>query len=569
VFDGRLPSLTLPALRYSELETPYDLAVFLYRGAASMRRRGAVAAINEGKLGPPLYERIAVISAIHEELESALARGASRLTFVTMYRTLSRFIAWADDENARIEMSTIHLVFAGWTEFLLHRRRLGTLKNSMVYSSAFQVGGLLDRMLDRRRGTTLGQTRVKAEWKRKNALGTQADKQNLLDTWAFGHMLLDFAESLTPEVIVGPLPVVIRLRSGKTLELWGRLRRPGLVKSLSGPNSYEKRKTQQIRAQWSADSRLATRYSFVNLRIEAEQLIFIGQTGMNLAQTIRLQRGQFSYQSHLDGYQVRRLYKSRKKGEVEFEIFGAYRDHFERYLGWIRTLPDDGQDLLFPFVAKPGSPLDETREFSAIRRSSKQLGVLYFGPRKLRRSRVNWLLRRSQDPQLTSEMAQHAEETLLRHYERPHHQVAVVEISRFLSAADPAIVPPGPGACVEASPLPISNIPRMAPQPDCASPAVCLFCVHHRDIDCSDHVWSLCSYKYLKTIELARLRPTTSDSGTGHPAVAVIERVDHKLRLFEASSEIRHLWVREALARVDEGTYHPKWDGFIALAELR
>jgi hypothetical protein len=556
MFDGNPLVLTFPSLKYSEQDTPYDLRVFLYRGGAAAKRRSVASLINEGKLGAPLLERVPIVSAIHQEMESSLVGGGSRLTLVNTYRTLNRFIAWADKEGEQINLGSVRRAFAGWTEFLLRRQRSGQIKGVTVYGNAFQVGALLDRILDRRRGTTLGETRVKFEWNKKRAIGTEADKQNLSDTFDFGHMLLDFTESLTPEAIAGPLPVVIRLRSGNRLELWGRLRRPHLVKTLSKPDSFDKREAERVRAMYSADSTLATRYSFVNLRIEAEMLIFIAQTGMNLAQAIRLKRGRFSYQSHLDGYQVRRLYKNRKKGEVEFEIYGAYRDHFERYLAWTRTLPDYGQDQLFRFVAKPGTAVDQTREFSAIRRKCLQLGVPYLGPQKLRASRVNWLLRKSRDPQLTAEMSQHTQETLLRDYERPHHQVAIVEISRFLSATDPAIAPPGPGACIEASPSAVPGTPRTAPQPDCASPAGCLFCTHHRDIDSSDHVWSLCSYRYLKTLEIARLRPTRADDGSEHPATTVIERIDHKLKRFQASSEVRNLWVREAHARVAEGTHH-------------
>lgn len=54
-----------------------------------------------------------------------------------------------------------------------------------------------------------------------------------------------------------------------------------------------------------------------------------------------------------------------------------------------------------------------------------------------------------------------------------------------------------------------------------------------------------------------------------HPALLVIERLAAKLRFFEESSEVRRLWVEESKARIREGNYHPAWDGFIRLAELR
>jgi hypothetical protein len=214
----------------------------------------------------------------------------------------------------------------------------------------------------------------------------------------------------------------------------------------------------------------------VNLRIEAELLILIAQTGMNLTQAANLKLGRFSYQSHLNGYQVRRLYKNRRKGEVEFEIYSAYRDHFERYLAWCRELlPNDDTNRLFPFVVLRGEPIAHSRDFILVRRQCRQLG----------------------------------------------------------------------------------------------SPAGCLFCGHHRDIDSADHVWSLCSYRYLKSLEVARIRPCKADDPTEHPALAVMQRIDDKLRFFQASSTVRHYWVQEAHARVAEDEHHPRWDGFIALAELK
>lgn len=57
----------------------------------------------------------------------------------------------------------------------------------------------------------------------------------------------------------------------------------------------------------------------------------------------------------------------------------------------------------------------------------------------LRNSRVNRLLRRSGDLELTAEMAQHAEQTLLGIYERPSQQRAMGEIMRFWNCADPSL----------------------------------------------------------------------------------------------------------------------------------
>ncbi|MBI6155043.1 site-specific integrase, partial [Serratia surfactantfaciens] len=114
-------------------------------------------------------------------------------------------------------------------------------------------------------------------------------------------------------------------------------------------------------------------------------------------------------------------------------------------------------------------------------------------------------------------------------------------------------------------------MPKNAPRPDCINAAGCLFCIQHRDIESEDHVWSLDSLRYLKSLELARYRPPvlSQNMAAEHPALLVIERLAAKLRFFEESSEVRRLWVEESKARIREGNYHPAWDGFIRLAELR
>jgi hypothetical protein len=83
-------------------------------------------------------------------------------------------------------------------------------------------------------------------------------------------------------------------------------------------------------------------------------------------------------------------------------------------------------------------------------------------------------------------------------------------------------------------------------------------------------VWSLSSLRYLKSLELARYSPSNSNQYlvTNHPALLVIEQLTAKLNFFEKYSETGKLWVEESKARINEGDYHPAWDGFIRLAEF-
>jgi integrase len=567
MFNGQIPELTFARVAYGNTETPWDLRPLLYRGGAAANVKKVAALIAQGKLGAPILDRLPLVQKFHEEVDGNIAGGGSQSTAFNCIWRLRTFYAWADGSGRSPTVDSVERDFIEYTEHLLHRERV---ERDFTSAHAYAwISALIDKVLDRR-VPLLAMTRVTSPGSKKKVLGTQADKQNLQHTFAFGHALLDITDALTVEAIQGKLPVKISFRSGQVFEDWCRLRPMSKVKGLSDsvPPS-QRRRCNERRAARDADTSHRVRYPLINLRVEAELLIFVAQTGMNLAQAESLKMGKFRYQSHLDGYKVFRVYKGRRGGEVEFEIYGEYRQHFDRYLEWREAMISDNDNAqLFPFVSPPGRSRNPkcAAVFTGVRDRCRKIGIKSFRPRALRMTRVNWLLRHTRDEKLTAEMAQHTQETLLRNYEQPHHQVAVIEISRFHASSDPAISMPGPGLCVEAIPKTLPDSPPHAAKPDCMSPAGCLFCEHQRDIDSFDHVWSLATYRYLKSLELARHRP--SAKGAAHPAEAVVERIVAKLRHFEASSKVRALWVIEGLDRISEGDYHPKWDGFIRLLEV-
>lgn len=102
-------------------------------------------------------------------------------------------------------------------------------------------------------------------------------------------------------------------------------------------------------------------------------------------------------------------------------------------------------------------------------------------------------------------------------------------------------------------------MPATAVQPDCMTPSGCLFCDHQRDIDSPDHVWSLASFRLLKSFEEVEAKSNLGPN----PAQATINRITAKLNFIEASSSERAQWVKEALLRLEEGRYHPAWEGLI------
>lgn len=569
-----IPDLTFSMVTYGKNETPWDLCVLLYKGGASASAHKVSAMISNAELGVPLLDRFSLVTKIHEVLAGRLASGESRHTAQSDIRILRAFFKWADDKGQSLNLDSVERTFVDWSDYLLHRQRVvGDLSGIAAYTYVRSVAGILDEVLELKVGL-LEKVRIRKPPRSRDVLGTQADKQNLEQTFAFGRVLLDICDALTIEVINGPLPILIRFRTGQELTEWSGHRSPDTVKSLTDDpidsrSRYNRTRSTKARSAWDTDTSVHCRYPIINLRIMAEMMIFIAQTGMNLAQAHKIKMGQFRYRSHLDGYQVHRVYKERRNGEVEFEIFSEYREVFERYIAWRHAIfPNDKDGLLFPLVRRMGRMVEVSPGFDLLRVRCRKLGVSFLSPSVLRKTRINWLLRLSRDPDMTAGMHFHTKETLLNSYEQPSLQVAMVEISRFHARTDPAISPPGPGVCVEAVPQSVLDAPVDAPIPDCASPSGCLFCEHQRDIDSEDHVWSLSSYRYFKSLEIASYRLPAKGSAP-ISAVATMDRVTAKLKYFKESSEVRALWVSEMLARIEEGEYHPRWDGFIQLLEAR
>ncbi|WP_336873436.1 site-specific integrase [Pseudomonas juntendi] len=478
------------------------------------------------------------------------------------FQTTRSFFKWADSNEKTLSLGTIEQVFLDWCDWNFDATRTRPTAAQTAFGNAARVGALIDDALDRT-STIISLSRLRKKTKPKN-WGRESDKIDFSKLFAMGEALVDICESLTAEVVRGPLPINISYRDGKTTTHWCGLIPTEKLKwnGLLGEN----KKALPRRERRISDVSWNSRHSIMNLRLEAEILIFIAQTQINLTQALELKVSKVTYQSITTGYKVANLHKARRGGEVSFDIYSEYRQHFDRYLKWREQIfPDD--ELLFPLRSHATKTPGTCPVFRAVRNVLKDLDISYVNPRALRLSKVNWLLRKTRDPSLTAEMAQHTETTLLQSYERPNHQAALSELTRYHQAQESALAPPGPGMCVSPEPLLINSALKGTPKPDCANPAGCLFCVHQRDIAELDHVWSLFSYRYLKSVELATHRPTTNESVI-HPAKIVVDAVTAKIDAFSKIDEFK-AWIAESAIRLDEGRFHPKWDGFIKLMEYR
>lgn len=568
--DLRNLDLTFPSIPVGGKETPYSLKRLLYKGGASIRADQADQTIDGGLLGDVQQDRIDLIRLAHEYINGNLTGGGSPETARRQITELTVFFDWADTFGAALNISEVTKTYIDWTEHLLQRIRVvKDLKPLTAYNQAKLVGQILDGVLGRAKPIIVA-TRLKRSPVRKTPQGSTADKQNLQATFSFGQLIQDICDGIPLSAIWGGLLVRIPLQQGGEIEFksCGWKPRP----EDGGDPSSVRRPSKSVRAY---DTDLSVNHRFrrdlINLRIQAELLMFIGQTGMNLTQAAQIPLSRFNYSSDIDGYKVRD-YKPRRKGEVLFEIFSEYRGHFERYIEWRKELFTDAEKRLFPIMRRNGIREDRRIKFTTIKKACKNSTVTWTPPSTLRGTRVNWLLRRSGDPDITAEMVQHHKQTLLDVYEVPSQQRAVSEIIRFHLQNDPALacktllLAVGPGECDGIPKMSLAK-PKSAPGPDCLRASGCLWCEHHRDIDSLDYVWSLACFRHLKILELSQVLPTSKENKVMHPAEHTIQKLSEKLLWFRHSNRTRREWVEESLARVEEGYYQDNWSYLIEAME--
>lgn len=542
-----IPTLTFPDVKYGKLATPWNLGVLLYPGLSGQNARRSAELLSAGELGAPVADRVAMVEAFHEVLSGKLTAGQAQASVGQAISRLRQFVSHVDVFSLPLDKQSVEKSFLHWTDHLVHRHRtVKDISEYSAYQTAAMVSGLIDEVLGRS-SSLITLSRLKAKPPKPKALGVQVEKQSLESAFAFGHLVKDVCDSLTEEVVLrGPIPIVIKIRSGGQIEHWCQ---------------WVRERPDEGLRRFQAEGTLRSRAPLANLRIEAEILMFIGQTGMNCTQALKLRIGKFQYASHIDGYQVRE-YKGRRKGPVIFEIYKEYRSHFERYLQW-RSELFPASDVLFPFINTYGGPEFGPRNWQ-LRRQCECLGIAFVGPRALRNTRVNWLLRRSSDPALTAEMAQHTEETLLKVYDRPSLQRAGGELLRFWAQHDPALAGAtsaiAPGHC-NGRPEPIPEMPVGATTPDCIRASGCLWCAHHRDIDEFEYVWALVCFGHIKEFEANKRPPSQAEERTA--AQCALNRIRDKLTWLNESNPKRRDWVDEAHARVEEGSYHPSWKRLI------
>lgn len=565
-----LQQFSLTDVRLGKQQCQQNLAPLLYLGGSAIDVRNINEIILSNELGQPIFERLELVDKLHKELKSKIAEGGSTLTIRSKIMHLKAFFAWCDISGQSISTLNAANCLINWSEALRDRVRRKEILNKSACGMLSGVTPLFEEILELNVALS---SRLYVKNDRKFHKSSYSNNLNIEKANEFGHFLHDITQSLSLERLYGDLPVIVELRNGKSLTEWSGLPPEDQVKALtykqSAPAKYWA--TYNTRKDFILDHTPRTRSPLINLRLEAELLIFIAETALPLQPAYRLPYSSFSYKSITGGYELRRMYKDRAKGELIGNIHKEYRKHFDEYLKWRNEIFDTtGASLLFPFITAEGKSKDLAPLFHAIKKRANFLNIEMFGARKLKILKLNFFLRETKNPEATAEYGQHSIKTFFENYNQPSPQIAFVEISSFHKAHDPFLTPPGPGICLKTKPERIvinSAHADFIPISDCMSPSGCLFCSQNRDLEDFDHIWSLLSFRQLKIIEQSRGAPLT-DQSSPTPSLAVIRRITEKLEIIEKNSSPAKTWISEARMRIEEGDYHPKWRGFIKLTEF-
>ncbi|MEO9656258.1 hypothetical protein [Marinomonas sp.] len=550
----------------------FDLSRFLYEGGAKINARNFKKAINEGIVIDKCMDRLDFLSAIKDELDTVIVGGGSYRSVLSCISEIKAFIKYMEDDGLSFKISDIVINYIKYSEFLFSKFQAELIKSSTIYGSLAVLsklfGGILEIPHEER---LIIRARIKKNANRKRSKSKTSEKQNLQDVFKFGSFIAGVTSAITIEKILGELPLKLNDINGGPLTLYGPLKDAEWIKlprdqwlswqKKTGERTYKKAR-KSINTPDEAINSAARRYC-INVRVCAELMMFIAQTGMNFSQAKKLKRGSFKYRSQSDDWSVT-CYKPRRGGEVRFSIFKSYKKRFKEHLAFI-DLFFPNSDGLFPlFGSGPYEGSARGLSGSILRKITSEHGVPWIPSSRLRNSRVNWILRRSGDENLTAEMAQNTTQVLLDNYKVPSQQRAMVEVTQFWNKHDPILTGALKASIINSKcdgiPIAYDDTPASIVEPNCVVPSGCLWCQHHRDVDSLDYVWSLLSFRLLK-IEESKF--FVKNKSLSPPVDIVIDRITQKINWFRNSSKIRSEWVVESESRVDEGDYHPHWKKII------
>lgn len=279
-------SFCLNKLSYGSHSNEWNLSVFLYKGAALENRRTVLNSIKANKYGEILSERIEFVSNLFEYFDYRITIGISQRTIISELEKLSLFVRWCEYKNKYISKEHIAECFIDWVNHGILAVQQNNQDEYSAYKKYTAVANILvsSQNLEKypKTKTLLLRTNLTERPQKK-----EVELVSEHDAFAFGKLLKALVDQLTIEAVRGELPLLIKLPNDKNAYLKGNLMEVNI--------NYEKIKDKRLalerRRALSENESLLDKYrrsNLINIRIEAELIIFISQTNMNLSQALDL-----------------------------------------------------------------------------------------------------------------------------------------------------------------------------------------------------------------------------------------------------------------------------------------
>lgn len=555
----------IPNPEWRSLPASLDLSKLLFKDVPRDKKTipSVIRDLHLGKYGNIDKSRVDWVLHLKKVTQCKISRGDAITTLNTFLKCCKQFHSWLQDTYKSFAVHQQHSNYIAYSHHLAVRVKNREISDTFRYDALNRIACFIDTCVDAS-GLSDKASNVHLDLGLKPAKGSgrKYDQQVLSETKIFAQALLDIYCSLSDEAIYGQLPVRIVIAKDeddqKILQYNPSPAYP--FKELKKAGIFNRKRIESL-----ADRRLHSpsrdlshdkRWALINIKRNAFLMMFIIASGANFKQLLSLTNSDIkTVPAGAD--QTIYKFKNRAKHDVKITIYNAFKSIMRDYKSWRDKVFVDELESpwLFPSLNADCSISEvPSTNLSTLRNLILESNIVWQPPRIIRRTSVNWMYRHLNDASLASDIAGHDLETFYSSYHVPNHQRAISEAQSFWANFDPSNLSVVGGHC-NGEPIPVTNLDPALAKPNCTLPSACLFCESHRDIDSSDYVWSLVSFRFLKLLEAGN-SSLAKDSNSYEPVDLIINRVTEKLEAFKAK---RLKWVEEAISRVEDNDYHPNW----------
>lgn len=546
----------------------YDLRKLMFWGGANLPPKLKDFSEISKLVGPIVENRIPFVIELHKTLQTSISAGVRQTTIGMKVAILRTFFSFSESKNIDLSLcfESAKAAVSHWIQYQWQRIRIGAITENTGHTYAWPVISTLAEIFNCSSEELIGRVTLP----RANRDGRTNEKVDLQAVDHFLDDLEDIVNSLNLNAIRGPWPIAINFRTGEEV-LYngaGSYAQKLPVQTSRSPHNKSRRKKR------NNDSSYASRKKIINLRVNAEILLFIGATGANLQVTMDLKVQDLKYQSFGDQYKVTG-FKNRKHDSLEIRIPKSYRTKLENWLTF-RTMVFEGicVENLFPILDANLTEvkIEGERGFRPLEKIFNRAGKKRIPAMVLRYARAQKLIRSEAVGKDLSKVAtelQHGLPTLLKSYIKGSQQTASIELTQYfkhLKDADARNNLRVGGSCNSPnSPRSIDSTSNSHPEPDCINPSGCLFCTHYRSIDDFDYIHTILSYQeFLKM----RLRLAGSSKAVDPMILSAIEKITEHISYVMSMEGKISADAKLAAGLIENDHFHPKWRGWIELLTI-